>query len=109
MAGTSDTELTASIAILGLIVRRPDTLAGLRVRVAQGFPGVERGRSTAYNTLKSLRDQRLVHVAGIGARKLNAMLTWQITSCNDMAKRLRRRHLMTGINGRFNLLRLDCE
>ena len=51
-------DLSASLAVLGLLVERPDTVAGVRIRLADRFPHAHWSRQTVDNNLPSLVKQK---------------------------------------------------
>jgi DNA-binding PadR family transcriptional regulator len=53
-------DLTASMAILGLLVRQPDTASGLRQRLAREYPHGRWSRSIAYGDVRNLARQGLI-------------------------------------------------
>lgn len=59
-------DLTASMALLGLMVRRPDTVAGVRERLAERFPHSGWSSSAAYSNLESLERQGLIRLVQQG-------------------------------------------
>ncbi len=54
------------MAILGLIVRRPDTVAGIRVRLSEKFPYAGWSSSVAYPNLESLDRQGFIRLTAQG-------------------------------------------
>ena len=62
-------DLTASMAILGLVVREPDTLAGIRRRLTERFPHSAWSSSVAYADLESLAKQGLVRLTEAGEKR----------------------------------------
>ena len=61
-------DLSASLAVLGLLIERPDTVAGVRIRLEQRFPDAHWGRTAVDNNLASLVRQRHVQLAREGHR-----------------------------------------
>lgn len=59
-------ELSASVAILGLVIREPDTVAGVSRRLSDQFFAARFSRSVAHNTLPRLAQQGLVRVVEPG-------------------------------------------
>ncbi len=51
-------DLSASLVVLGLLVERPDTVAGVRIRLADRFPHAHWSRQTVDNNLPSLVKQK---------------------------------------------------
>jgi len=62
MRGTPKGELSAGMAILGLLIERPDTAGGVAHRLATRFARAGFARSATHNTLASLVRQGLVEV-----------------------------------------------
>jgi len=60
MARPRTGEMSASMAVLCLLVERPDTVASLGVRLAQQFPDARWRRNAAHNNMSSLVNQGLV-------------------------------------------------
>jgi DNA-binding PadR family transcriptional regulator len=60
-------DLSASIAVLGLVVERPDTVASVGVRLGERFPRAYFSRNAAHNNLPSLARQGFVEVVNRGA------------------------------------------
>jgi DNA-binding PadR family transcriptional regulator len=69
MAPPRKGDLTASMAILGLVVQRADTVNGLGVRLVERFPHAQWSRSVAHNSLPSLEKQGLVRLVERGAER----------------------------------------
>jgi DNA-binding PadR family transcriptional regulator len=69
MAPPRKGELTASMAILGLVVQRSDTVNGLGTRLIERFPHGQWSRSVAHNSLPSLEKQGLVRLVAQGAER----------------------------------------
>lgn len=61
-------ELSASMAILGLVIQEADTAAGVGVRLVERFPRARWSRSVAHNDLPSLARQGLVRLVQRGAK-----------------------------------------
>jgi hypothetical protein len=59
MALPRTNEMTASMAVLCLLVDHPDTVASLAVRLSQQFPDARWGRNAAHNNISSLVKQGL--------------------------------------------------
>jgi len=57
------------MAILGLVVQKPDTVNGLGTRLVERFPHGQWSRSVAHNSLPSLEKQGLVRIIGQGAER----------------------------------------
>ncbi len=62
-------DLSASIVVLGLVVERPDTIAGVGVRLVERFPRAYFSRNAAHNNLPSLADQGLVRMVERGPER----------------------------------------
>ena len=60
MPPTRTGEMTASMAVLCLVVERPDTMASVGVRLARQFPDAWWSRNAAHSNLPSLVKQGLV-------------------------------------------------
>jgi DNA-binding PadR family transcriptional regulator len=69
MAPPRKGDLTASMAILGLVVRKTDTVNGLGARLIERFPHAQWSRSVAHNSLPSLEKQGLVRMVDRGAER----------------------------------------
>jgi DNA-binding PadR family transcriptional regulator len=69
MAPPRKGDLTASMAILGLVVQKTDTVNGLGVRLIERFPHAQWSRSVAHNSLPSLEKQGLVRMVDRGAER----------------------------------------
>lgn len=69
MAPPRKGDLTASVAILGLIVQKTDTVNGVGVRLIERFPHAQWSRSVAHNSLASLEKQGLVRMVAHGAER----------------------------------------
>ncbi|HXA55694.1 MAG TPA: PadR family transcriptional regulator [Solirubrobacteraceae bacterium] len=69
MAPPRKGDLTASVAILGLIVQRTDTVNGVGTRLIERFPHGQWSRSVAHNSLTSLEKQGLVQMVTRGAER----------------------------------------
>ncbi len=69
MAPSRKGELTASMAILGLVVQQADTVNGLGTRLVERFPHGQWSRSVAHNSLPSLEKQGLVRLVAHGAER----------------------------------------
>jgi DNA-binding PadR family transcriptional regulator len=61
-------ELSASKAVLGLVIERPDTAASIRIRIEQGFPDAHWSSTATENNLKSLVRQGCVRVVEEGRK-----------------------------------------
>jgi DNA-binding PadR family transcriptional regulator len=62
-------DLSASMAILALLIRRPDTPSRVRVRLAEEFPHGRWSRSIAYNDVPNLAKQGLIRKTQGGKKK----------------------------------------
>ena len=69
MAPSRKGDLTASMAILGLVVQKADTVNGLGTRLVERFPHAQWSRSVAHNSLPSLEKQGLVRMVEQGAER----------------------------------------
>jgi DNA-binding PadR family transcriptional regulator len=69
MAPSRKGDLTASMAILGLVVQKADTVNGLGTRLVERFPHGRWSRSVAHNSLPSLEKQGLVRLVERGAER----------------------------------------
>jgi DNA-binding PadR family transcriptional regulator len=61
-------DLSASMAILGLVIQQADTAAGVGARLVDRFPRARWSRSVAHNDLPSLAKQGLVVMVQPGAK-----------------------------------------
>jgi hypothetical protein len=75
MGGTRDDELSSSMAILGLLMERPDTAGGLERRLAERFAADGFVHSTGHSALRRLKTQGYVRTAPNGRA-----VRWQGTS-----------------------------
>jgi DNA-binding PadR family transcriptional regulator len=72
MAPSRKGDLSASVAILGLVIQRSDTINGVRSRLVERFPGAGWSRSIAYGAMTSLAERGYVRVAvGAAERSLD--------------------------------------
>jgi DNA-binding PadR family transcriptional regulator len=69
MAPPRKGDLTASMAILGLVVQKTDTVNSLGARLVERFPHAQWSRSVAHNSLPSLEKQGLVRLVEHGAER----------------------------------------
>jgi DNA-binding PadR family transcriptional regulator len=69
MAPPRKGDLTASMAILGLVVQKTDTVNSLGARLVERFPHAQWSRSVAHNSLPSLEKQGLVRLIEHGAER----------------------------------------
>jgi DNA-binding PadR family transcriptional regulator len=69
MAPPRKGDLTASMAILGLVVQRTDTVNSLGARLVERFPHAQWSRSVAHNSLPNLEKQGLVRMVERGAER----------------------------------------
>jgi DNA-binding PadR family transcriptional regulator len=67
MALSPKGDLTASMAILGLVVQEADTLNGVRSRLAERFPNAAWSRSIAYSAMPSLARRGSIRIVRSGA------------------------------------------
>jgi DNA-binding PadR family transcriptional regulator len=61
--------LTANMAVLGLIIKRPDNAAHVRVRLDQEYPHEQWSRSIAYNNIKDLAEKGWISKVSTGPQK----------------------------------------
>jgi hypothetical protein len=61
-------DLSASMAILGLVIQAPDTAAGVGARLVERLPRARWSRSVAHNDLPSLARQGLVRMVEAGSK-----------------------------------------
>jgi hypothetical protein len=61
--------LTASMAILGLVVRKADTVSGIRGRLVEHFPHAGWSESVVYSDLPGLAKQGLVRLVVEGEKR----------------------------------------
>jgi DNA-binding PadR family transcriptional regulator len=59
-------ELSSSMAVLGLVVRRPDTIAGVALRLSETFPRARWSPGAAHSNMPSLARQGLLRVVREG-------------------------------------------
>ncbi len=57
------------MAILGLVIQEPDSIAGVGRRLVDRFPEARFARNAAHNNLPSLRRQGLVRLVDAGAQR----------------------------------------
>jgi DNA-binding PadR family transcriptional regulator len=69
MAPSRKGDLTASVAILGLVVEEADTLNGVRSRLAERFPDAGWSRSIAYSAMPSLARQGSIRMIRGGTER----------------------------------------
>ncbi len=69
MGATHKGEMSASMAVLGILARAPDTLAGVGRHLAREFPRARFARSVVHNSLSSLERQGLVRVTEKGRER----------------------------------------
>ncbi len=69
MAPPRKGDLTASMAILGLVVQRSDTVNSVGARLVERFPHAQWSRSVAHNSLPNLEKQGLVRLVEHGAER----------------------------------------
>lgn len=68
MARTRTGELSASIAVLGLVIDQPDTVAGIGIRLTEVFPHGRWSPNAAHGNLPSLAEQGYVRLVQEGAK-----------------------------------------
>jgi len=69
MASTRPGEVSASIAVLGLLVQQSDTVAGVRLRLDEEYPEARWQPNIVHNTMTSLVDQGLVDITASGRQR----------------------------------------
>jgi DNA-binding PadR family transcriptional regulator len=69
MASSSPGSLSASIAVLGLLVERSDTVAGVRFRLDEEHPGACWQSNVVHNTVPRLVDEGLVRITVRGSSR----------------------------------------
>jgi DNA-binding PadR family transcriptional regulator len=69
MARLRKEEFSAGMAILGLVIQRPDTINGVKVRLAERFPTTRWSPSAPYGAMGSLAEHDYVRVAVGGAAR----------------------------------------
>jgi len=62
-------ELSASMAVLGLVIDQPDSVSGVSRRLADRFPHARFARNSAHNNLPSLHRQGLVRLIAEGEQR----------------------------------------
>lgn len=73
-------EMSASMAVLCLVVEQTDTVAGVGVRLARQFPDAWWSRSAVHNNIPSLAKQGLVCLAKKGPPGKASLDTYRATS-----------------------------
>jgi hypothetical protein len=71
-------DLTASMAILGLLIQQPDTPSQLRVRLAREFPHGRWSRSIVYGDVPNLARRRLIRKVRTGEKSSGDL--WESTA-----------------------------
>src|ERR1700728_878373 len=72
MARLRKDEFSAGMAILGLVIQRPDTINGVKVRLAERVPTTRWAPSAPYGAMGSLAEHYYVRVTVVGpARSLD--------------------------------------
>lgn len=66
MPPARSTDLPASMAILGLLIRNGDTGAGVGIRLTETFPRARWPRATVHKTMPGLVDKELVKLVSEG-------------------------------------------
>jgi DNA-binding PadR family transcriptional regulator len=69
MARLRKEEFSAGMAILGLVIQRPDTVNGVKVRLAERFPTTRWSPSVPYEAMGSLAERGYVRMAAGGAAR----------------------------------------
>jgi hypothetical protein len=82
-------DLSASAAVLGLLVEQPDCIAGLARRLSERFPQAGFSRNAVHKALPSLHNQGLVLVVERG--RLRSLDLWQASEvgCRSYREALR--------------------
>lgn len=60
-------EMSSSMAVLGLVVQQPDTIAGVAYRLSETFPHAYWSPAAAHSNMRSLGTQGLLHVIKEGS------------------------------------------
>lgn len=60
-------EMSSSMAVLGLVVQRPDTIAGVAYRLSEMFPRARWSAGAAHSSMPSLAEQGLLQVVQKGS------------------------------------------
>lgn len=60
-------EISSSMAVLGLVVQRPDTIAGVALRLSQTFPRAYWSPAAAHNSMPDLAKRGLLRVVSQGS------------------------------------------
>jgi DNA-binding PadR family transcriptional regulator len=68
MARPAKSDLSGSMAILGLLIQRPDTASGVALRLTEEFPRTQWSKSIAHNTMPSLARQGFVRLVEKGPK-----------------------------------------
>jgi DNA-binding PadR family transcriptional regulator len=66
MARSRKGDLSGRMAVLGLVVKQPDTAVGITARLGEEFPSAHWPRSTAHHGLDSLVEEGLVRKLAVG-------------------------------------------
>jgi DNA-binding PadR family transcriptional regulator len=69
MAPARRGDLTAKMAVLGLLVQRADTINNVKARLVEKFPGASWSRSVTYGAVSSLAEEGLVRVVAAGVER----------------------------------------
>lgn len=69
MASPRSGELSAGLAVLGLLIQQPDTVAGVGLRLEEEHPGARWPRNIVHNTVPSLAGRGLVRIAEEGGER----------------------------------------
>jgi hypothetical protein len=60
-------DLSSTMAILGLLIQRPDSINGVKLRLTDRFPSAGWSRSIAHGAVPSLVERGFVRMARSGA------------------------------------------
>jgi DNA-binding PadR family transcriptional regulator len=80
MSSSRTGELSASMAVLCLVIQQPDTVSGVGVRMAKQFPDAGWSRNSAHGNLPSLAKQGLVRVTKQGPPDTRSLDRYEATS-----------------------------
>ncbi len=80
MAPIRPGEMSASMAVLCLLVDRPDTTSSLGIRLAKQFPDARWSRNVAHNNMDSLAKQGLIRLVKKGPAGTSSLDSYEATS-----------------------------
>jgi hypothetical protein len=80
MASNRLGEMSASMAVLCLLVESPDTTASLGIRLAKQFPDARWSRNAAHKNMESLAKQGLIHLVKKGPPGKSSLDSYEATS-----------------------------